>query len=179
MDLVKRLEEYRDRERELQWEGTFAEYFEIATKKTEIVRLSQERIYHMIMDAGVETTRIGEPRYNFFSEEIFGIEKPLQQIVDYFHSAAQRLEVRKRVLLLMGPVGGGKSTIVHLLKRGLEAYSRAPAGAVYAIKSCPMHEEPLHLIPNDLREDVERALVLYVECDLCPHSRYMIDNQYR
>ena len=108
MDLVKRLEEYRDRERGLQWEGTFAQYFEIATKKPEVARLSHERIYHMIMDAGVETNRNGEPHYNFFSQEIFGIEKPLQQIVEYFHSAAQRLEVRKRVLLLMGPVGGGK-----------------------------------------------------------------------
>ena len=179
MDLVKRLEEYRDRERELQWEGTFADYFEIATKKPEVPRLSHERIYHMIMDAGVETTRIGEPRYNFFAEEIFGIEKPLQQIVDYFHSAAQRLEVRKRVLLLMGPVGGGKSTIVHLLKRGLEAYSRTPAGAIYAIKDCPMHEEPLHLIPHELRTDVEKEFGVYIEGDLCPHCRYMIDHEFR
>ncbi len=179
MDLVKRLEEYRDRERGLMWEGTFAQYFEIASKKTEVGRLSHERIYHMIIDAGVETTRTGEPRYKFFGQEIFGIEKPLQQIVDYFHSAAQRLEVRKRVLLLMGPVGGGKSTIVYLIKRGLEAYSRIDEGAIYAIKDCPMHEEPLHLIPNDLREDVEREFGLYVEGDLCPHCRYMIDNQYR
>jgi len=179
MDLVKRLEEYRDRERGLMWEGTFAQYFEIASKKPEVGRLSHERIYHMIIDAGVETTRTGEQRYKFFGQEIFGIEKPLQQIVDYFHSAAQRLEVRKRVLLLMGPVGGGKSTIVYLIKRGLEAYSRTEEGAIYAIKDCPMHEEPLHLIPNDLREDVEREFGLYVEGDLCPHCRYMIDNQYR
>jgi serine protein kinase len=178
LDLVKRLEEYRDRERELMWAGTFAQYFEIACKHPEIARLSHERIYHMIMDAGVETTKAGDPRYNFFGEEIFGIEKPLQQIVDYFHSAAQRLEVRKRVLLLMGPVGGGKSTIVHLLKRGLEAYSRTPAGAIYAIKSCPMHEEPLHLIPQDLRADVEREFGLYIEGDLCPYCRYMVDNEY-
>ncbi len=179
MDLVKRLEEYRDRERDLQWEGTFAQYFEIATKKSEVARLSHERIYHMIMDAGVETTRSGEPNYNFFNQEIFGIEKPLQQIVEYFHSAAQRLEVRKRILLLMGPVGGGKSTIVYLLKRGLEAYSRTEQGAIYAIKDCPMHEEPLHLIPNELRADVEKEFGLYIEGDLCPHCRYMVDTQYR
>jgi serine protein kinase len=179
MDLVKRLEEYRDRERELLWEGTFAQYFEIVSKKPQAARLSHERVYHMIMDAGVETTRTGEPRYNFFSQEIFGIEKALQQIVDYFHSAAQRLEVRKRILLLMGPVGGGKSTIVYLLKRGLEAYSRTPEGAVYAIKDCPMHEEPLHLIPNDLRADVEKEFGLYIEGDLCPHCRYMVDTQYK
>src|SRR5579883_3041769 len=179
MDLVKRLEEYRDRERGLQWEGTFAQYFEIATKKPQVSRLSHERIYHMIMDAGIETTRTGDPRYNFFSQEIFGIEKPLQQIVEYFHSAAQRLEVRKRILLLMGPVGGGKSTIVYLLKRGLEAYSRTDEGAIYAIKDCPMHEEPLHLIPPELRDEVEREFGLYVEGDLCPHCRYMVDTQYR
>ncbi len=156
MDLVKRLEEFRDRERGLQWEGTFAQYFEIATKKPQVSRLS----------------------YNFFSQEIFGIEKPLQQIVDYFHSAAQRLEVRKRILLLMGPVGGGKSSIVYLIKRGLEAYTRSEVGGVYAIKDCPMHEEPLHLIPNELRSDVEREFGIYIEGDLCPHCRYMIDNQY-
>jgi serine protein kinase len=179
MDLVKRLEEYRDRERGLLWEGTFAQYFEIASKRPQVGRLSHERVYHMIMDAGVETTRSGEPRYNFFSQEIFGIEKPLQQIVDYFHSAAQRLEVRKRILLLMGPVGGGKSTIVYLLKRGLEAYSRSEEGAIYAIRDCPMHEEPLHLIPNDLRDDVEKEFGLYIEGDLCPHCRYMVDNQYK
>jgi len=179
MDLVKRLEEYRDRERELQWEGTFAEYFEIASKNPKVGRLSHERIYDMIMDAGVDTTHTGDSHYKFFNQEIFGIEKPLQQIVDYFHSAAQRLEVRKRVLLLMGPVGGGKSTAVALMKRGLEAYTRTPEGAVYAIRDCPMHEEPLHLIPNDLRADVEKEFGMYIEGDLCPHCRYMIDNQFR
>ena len=179
MDLVKRLEEYRDRERGLQWEGTFAQYFEVATKKPQVSRLSHERIYHMIMDAGVETTRNGDLRYNFFTDEIFGIEKPLQQIVEYFHSAAQRLEVRKRILLLMGPVGGGKSSIVYLMKRGLEAYSRTEEGAIYAIKDCPMHEEALHLIPAELREEVEHEFGLYIEGDLCPHCRYMVDTQYK
>jgi len=179
MDLVKRLEEYRDRERELQWEGTFAQYFEIATKKPQVGRLSHERIYHMIMDAGMEITRTGEPHYSFFGQEIFGIEKPLQQIVEYFHSAAQRLEVRKRVLLLMGPVGGGKSTIVYLIKRGLEAYTRTDEGALYAIKGCPMHEEPLHLIPHELRSDVEKEFGIYIEGDLCPHCRYMVDTEYK
>lgn len=179
MDLVKRLGEYRDRERELQWEGTFAQYFEIASKNPKVGRLSHERIYDMIMDAGFDITRTGEPHYKFFGQEIFGIEKPLQQIVDYFHSAAQRLEVRKRVLLLMGPVGGGKSTVVALMKRGLEDYTRTPEGAVYAIRDCPMHEEPLHLIPNDLRGDVEKEFGIYIEGDLCPHCRYMVDNQFR
>src|SRR5260221_13563443 len=134
MDLVKRLEEYRDRERALTWEGTFAKYFEIATKRPSAGQLAHERIFSMIMADGTTPTKSGDPRYTFFEDEIFGLEKPLQQIVEYFHSGAQRLEVRKRILLLMGPVGGGKSTIVALLKRGLEDYTRNEAGAVYAIK---------------------------------------------
>ena len=178
MDLVKRLEEFREREKALAWEGTFAQYFEIATRQPTVAQLSHERIYNMIMAAGTEPTRLGEPRYLFFANEIFGIEKALQQIVEYFHSAAQRLEVRKRILLLMGPVGGGKSTIVSLLKHGLETYTRADVGAVYAIKECPMHEEPLHLIPPDLRADVEKEFGLYIEGELCPQCRWLLDNKY-
>ena len=53
----------------------------------------------------------------------------------------------------MGPVSGGKSTLVSLLKRGLETYSLKNQGAIYAIKGCPMHEDPLHLIPQNLRRD--------------------------
>src|SRR2546430_9444149 len=158
MDLVKRLEEYRDRERELQWEGTFAQYFEIATKKPEVIRLAHERIYRMIMDAGVGTSRTGEPLFNFFSDEIFGIERPLQQIVEYFHSAAQRLEVRKRILLLMGPVGGGKSTIVYLIKRGLEAYSRIEAGGAYALHECSPEEGAPPPIPSHLRSGAGKKI---------------------
>jgi len=178
MDLLKRLEDYRNQERELNWEGTFADYFEIVSKKPEVARLSHARIYNMIMSAGVEVGKNGEPHYNFFGEEIFGLEKPLQQIVQYFNSAAQRMEVRKRILLLMGPVGGGKSTIVALLKRGLEKYSRAADGAVYAIRDCPMHEDPLHLVPEDLRSDLERDYGIYIEGDLCPRCRWNLNNVY-
>ena len=179
MDLVKRLEEYRERERSLAWEGTFSQYFEIVTQRPSVAELSHERIYNMIVSAGTETNRLGEPRYTFFNDEIFGIEKSLQQIVEYFHSAAQRLEVRKRILLLMGPVGGGKSTIVSLLKRGLETYTRSEAGAVYAIRDCPMHEDPLHLIPPELRADVEKEYGIYIEGELCPKCRWMVEHEFR
>ena len=178
MDLVKRLEEYRATERALRWEGTFAQYFEIVTRQPSVAQLSHERVYNMIVAAGTDTNRQGESRYKFFDGEIFGLEKPLQQIVEYFHSGAQRLEVRKRILLLMGPVGGGKSSIVSLLKRGLEDYARTEAGAAYAIKECPMHEEPLHLIPAELRADVEKEFGLYIEGDLCPQCRWLLENKY-
>src|SRR5690625_5586982 len=107
----------------------------------------------MIKSYGV-SEKAGHRIYHFFGEDIFGLETAIERLVEeYFHPAAKRLDVRKRILLVMGPVSGGKSTIVTLLKRGLETYSRTEEGAVYAIKGCPMHEDPLHLIPNHLRDD--------------------------
>src|SRR5436189_460335 len=78
----------------------------------------------------------------------------------------------------MGPVGGGKSTIVTMLKRGLEKWSRTGDGAVYAIKDCPMHEEPLHLIPPELRGEIERHYGIYIEGELCPQCRYNLEHVY-
>src|ERR671932_1279337 len=132
----------------------------------------------MLMEAGMEVGINDRKHYRFFASELFGLEKPLEQLVDYFASAARRLEVRKRILLLMGPVGGGKSTIVTMLKRGLEEYTRTEAGAVFAIKDCPMHEEPLHLIPQELRPEIEKHYGIYIEGDLCPQCRYVLEHTY-
>ncbi|MCA1818135.1 MAG: protein prkA, partial [Acidobacteria bacterium] len=147
-DISERLEHLRHEHEALRWEGSFRDYFELVTQQPRLAQLSHARINDMIHAAGVEKlnegTRDETPRYNFFAAELFGIEEPLARIVEYFKSAAQRLEVRKRILLLMGPVGGGKSTIVTMLKRGLEEYTRTEGGALYAIRDCPMHEEPLH-----------------------------------
>ena len=131
------------------------------------------------MDKVNEGSRDEVVRYNFFADELFGIEGPISKIVEYFKSAGQRLEVRKRILLLMGPVGGGKSTIVTMLKRGLERWSRTADGAVYAIKDCPMHEEPLHLIPPELRPEIEKHYGLYIEGELCPQCRYNLEHVYK
>jgi serine protein kinase len=171
----------RERER-LAWEGTFRDYFEIVSQNRNLAKLSHARICDMILTAGVEKINEGSRdeiiKYNFFSEELFGIERPISKIVEYFKSAGQRLEVRKRILLLMGPVGGGKSTIVTMLKRGLENWSHTGDGAVYAIKDCPMHEEPLHLIPPELRPEIVKHYGLYIEGELCPQCRYNLEHVY-
>ncbi|MDT7541314.1 MAG: serine protein kinase [Acidobacteriota bacterium] len=181
-DISERLENLRHEREALRWEGSFRDYFELVTQNPRLAELSHARVNDMIHAAGVdklnEGTRDETPHYNFFAAELFGIEEPLARIVEYFKSAAQRLEVRKRILLLMGPVGGGKSTIVTMLKRGLEEYTRADAGAVYAIKDCPMHEEPLHLIPQELRAEIEKHYGIYIEGDLCPQCRYALEHTY-
>lgn len=174
MQLLDRLETFRTEERRLAWRGRFTDYFDLAVADTRFAQLAHARIYQMIMDAGVTTDERGVARYAFFGDDIFGLEKPIEQLVEYFRSSAQRLEVRKRILLLMGPVGGGKSTIVALLKKGLERHTRTDGGAVYAIERCPMHEEPLHLVPETLRDEVHREYGLYIEGDLCPHCHYWL-----
>src|SRR5581483_8135944 len=178
MDLIHRLEQYRTEEQKLAWQGTFAQYFDLVVANPQICQLSHARLYNMLLQAGAETGPNGEKVYSFFAKDLFGLNKTLQQLVEYFSSAARRLEVRKRILLLMGPVGGGKSTIVTLLKRGLERYTRTDDGAVYAIKGCPMHEEPLHLIPDVLRPEVEKEYGIYVEGDLCPVCRLRLKEEF-
>jgi serine protein kinase len=181
-NISERLEDLRREHEALRWEGTFRDYFELVAQNPRIAQLSHARINDMVHAAGVERLNEGTQHevlsYNFFANELFGIEEPIARIVEYFKSAAQRLEVRKRILLLMGPVGGGKSTIVNMLKRGLEDWAKTPGGSVYAIKDCPMHEEPLHLIPHQLRAEVEKHYGIYIEGDLCPQCRYSLEKTY-
>ncbi|ADG07161.1 PrkA family serine protein kinase [Kyrpidia tusciae] len=179
MDILDRLSEYRAREEQLRWEGTFRDYLDIVRAKPHVAQSAHSRIYQMIAAAGVQTDKQGRKHYKFFEREIFGLDSAIERLVEeYFHSAARRLDVRKRILLLMGPVSGGKSTIVTMLKRGLEQFSRTDPGALYGIKGCPMHEEPLHLIPPELRPDFEQEFGIKIEGTLCPACRLRVQDEY-
>ena len=178
MDILGKIQTYREEEERLNWEGTFAEYLEIVKKNPHVTQSAHSRVYHMIKDAGIEEID-GKKKYTFFSEQLFGLEEALERLVEeYFHPAAKRLDVRKRILLLMGPVSGGKSTLVSMLKRGLEAYTRTDKGAVYAIKGCPMHEDPLHLIPHHLRDDFYEEYGIRIEGNLSPLNMMRLKEEY-
>lgn len=83
-------------------------------------------------------------RYPAFGE-FYGMEDPIEKIVSYFRHAAQGLEERKQILYLLGPVGGGKSSIAERLKTLLQEYP------IYVLKNgetgaiCPNFESPLNL----------------------------------
>jgi serine protein kinase len=178
MDILNRISQFRSEEEQLAWSGTFAEYLDLIRAKPHLAMTAHTRVYEMIKHAGVETVN-GQNRYMFFEKEIFGLDRALEKLVEeYFHSAARRLDVRKRILLLMGPVSGGKSTIVTLLKKGLEKFSRTDEGAVYAIEGCPMHEDPLHLIPQGLRPEVEKELSVKIEGSLCPSCQMRLKTEF-
>jgi serine protein kinase len=178
MDILEKVKSHREEEKRLKWEGSFAEYLKIVKERPEVAQTAHSRVYNMIKGSGL-TERDGKKMYNFFGEEIFGLEEAIEKLVEeYFHPAAKRLDVRKRILLLMGPVSGGKSTIVTMLKRGLEQYSRTEEGAVYAIKNCPMHEDPLHLIPAHLREDFYEEYGIRIEGSLSPLNTMQLEKEY-
>ena len=172
--------------REQHWEGTFGEYLEIVAAEPSVARNAFQRVYDMVLSYGSErTTQFKQEvvKYKFFSDPsdrgadaIFGLERPLMQLVDFFRSASQGYGTERRILLLHGPVGSSKSTIARLIKKGIEHYSRTEAGRLYTFAwtlpkemsgesaegethvDCPMHEEPLLLIPPDARKDVLAAL---------------------
>ena len=173
--ITKRLKEHRDELVRLREEISLEEYIRRVIKNPKIACLSHERIYNMIEYYGKDS----DDNYNFFKNELYGINETLKNIVDYFKSSGERMDTRKRILLLHGPVGSAKSTLIDMLKKGLEEYSKTDEGALYGIKGCPMHEEPLHLIPENMRKEFFEKYKIYIEGDLCPHCRYRLIHEYK
>lgn len=158
------------------WSGTFAQYLDQVEATPEIAGSAHRRLYRMIMAAGEKTA---DGRYPFFEDTLFGMDETIRVLVEeYLRPAALGYEVKKRILLLVGPVSGGKSTLVWLLKRGLEAFCRQDAGALYAIRGCPMREEPLHLVPEALRPSLSARFGVPIEGNLCPVCRQRLDQMY-
>jgi serine protein kinase len=191
------------------WHGSFAEYLDIVRETPRVTRTAYQRVYDMILSHGTEDTIVNKERltrFKFFDDPvgggqdaIFGLEKTLTNLVNILMSAAHRYGTERRVLLLHGPVGSSKSTIARLLKKGLEAYSKTDHGALYTYgwreegldgantyADCPMHEDPLHLIPVDHRPAIlerinaeadAQGFHVTIEGDLCPYCRQMFNER--
>ena len=133
-ELLSKVRQDREVEsfQELHWTGSFAEYLELALKEPRVTRNAFQRLYDMILSHGTEEVVKHKERivrYRFFADPlgggrdaVFGLERPLQRLVNVLKSAACGYGAERRILLLHGPVGSAKSTVVRLLKRGLEAY---------------------------------------------------------
>ncbi len=181
------IEKDRAEQTSTDWHGTFIEYLERVERDPTIAKLAHARLYGVLMDKGVsDTAEAGDSKtaqffgdepvkiYNFFKDEFFGIEPTIAQIARYFHSAALQGEESRQVLYLMGPVGAGKSSLMEKLQRGLER-----SAPVYAIEGCPMAEEPLHLLPHNLRREFEKRLDVHIEGQLCPVCRYRLKEEFK
>jgi serine protein kinase len=189
----------------IHWEGSFEEYLDIVYKHPDVTRTAYQRLYDMILSHGTEEVFEHKEkiiRYRFYTEyatrhadAVYGLDRPLMQLVNAFKSAAKNYGTERRVLLLHGPVGSSKSTIARLLKRGLEDYSRTDKGMMFSFawknpdgswSKDPMHGDPLQLIPSDhrpaflakinegRRDDQSHVLI---KGDLCPYSRYIFNER--
>lgn len=191
----------------LHWEGSFDDYLGLIKEDPKITRTSFLRLYDMILSFGRSEYVDSKKRvihYNFFDDPmddgkdaVFGLDIPLMRLVNVIKSAALGYGTEKRVILLHGPVGSAKSTIARLLKKGLENYSKTQDGRLYTfswhlpkdlqhisggqeILLDPLHEEPLKLLPLEIRQKAIENLALgsdqypiKVKGELNPTSRYI------
>ncbi len=185
-ELQRMIEDDRRDNPKQSWKGTFIDYLHMLQETPEVTKLAHTRLYRALTQAGsrnildTSDARVKRlfnddpiPVYKFFEDEFFGIEKTIAKIVRYFHSAALKGEESRQVLYLMGPVGAGKSSLIEKIKQALE---QAPP--FYAIEGCPMHEEPLHLLPRHLRPEFEGMLGVHIEGDLCPICRRRLKEEF-
>ena len=180
---VDSLSAFSRQHRAQHWEGTFNDFLTrvLPTNPASLSRSSHQYIWDMLRwygresDGGRdETARALE----LFKRELFGVDQPLSRVVDYFKAAAAGSDVGRRLLLMLGPPSGGKSTLAILLKRGLEEYSLTDEGALYAIKGSPMHESPLNLVPASLRGEFRDTYGVELTGEISPWSRDKLTREY-
>lgn len=196
--------------RELAWKGSFGDYVNLVKENPKVTRNAFQRLYDLIIDAGTSEYvefKKNIISYKFFSDEkhggqdaVYGLDVPLMKLVNVFKSAAQGYGTEKRVILLHGPVGSAKSTIARLIKKGVEEYSKTDEGAMYTFEwtdtgnqshgllgtnikvfPCPMHEEPLHLVPVEMRPKIVEELNrgsrgeyrVQIAGEMCPACRFI------
>lgn len=140
---TERYEAHQEEEMSLQ------EFLDLCKKDPSVYSSPAERMLKAIGEPELVDTHDDARLSRIFSNKVikiypafrdfYGMEEAIEQIVSYFQHAAQGLEERKQVLYLLGPVGGGKSSLAEKLKALME---KIP---FYAIKGSPVNESPLAL----------------------------------
>ncbi len=151
-------------------ELTIHEYLDLCKKDPSTYASAAERMLLAIGEPALLDTRKDQRQSRIFSnkmikiypafKDFYGMEETIEQIVSFFKHAAQGLEEKKQILYLLGPVGGGKSSLAEKLKSMME---KMP---FYAIKGSPVNESPLGLFSRD-----EDAQILLEEYGIA--SRYL------
>ena len=136
-------------EAEREEEMSIDEYLELCRSDASAYATAAERMLMAIGEPELIDTRLDPRLSRIFSNKVlklypafrdfYGMEEVIEHIVSYFRHAAQGLEEKKQILYLLGPVGGGKSSLAEKLKSLIE---HVP---FYAIKDSPVHESPLGL----------------------------------
>ncbi|MDA8094466.1 MAG: PrkA family serine protein kinase [Betaproteobacteria bacterium] len=146
-------DQYRSRYEVSNEEYSIQEYLEICKRDPSAYATAAERMLEAIGEPQLVDTHLDARLSRIFSNKVikiypafkdfYGMEEAIEQIVSYFRHAAQGLEEKKQILYLLGPVGGGKSSLAEKLKHLIE---KVP---VYALKGSPINESPLGLFSPD------------------------------
>lgn len=184
LDIIKK---QRENNVKVQWEGDLLAYLDVIKSDPTISKLAHMRLANAIESHGIDTLKDSDPRckklfdgdklktFAYFKDDFFGHERIIAKIMRFLKSASLKGEESRQVLLLMGPVGSGKSALADSLKKALES----SADPVYHLEGCPVREEPLHLIPRSLRKEFEKLLSVNIEGDLCPVCRFRLMNEFK
>ena len=175
----------RSEKKDESFKGIFLEYLEVLEENPKIANLAHKRLYESLAEDGIEVLDETDERcrrlfdsektkvYNYFKPHFFGMERSLAKVMRFLRSASMKGEESRQVLLLLGPVGAGKSALIEHIKRGLEK-----ADSIYHLDGCPIREEPLHLVPRSLRPQFEEMLGVKIEGDLCPVCRHRLLEEF-
>jgi serine protein kinase len=186
MDFLKLIKQQRAESQKEAWKGTLVDYLEVLKENPDVAKLSARRLFDAVASYGVDTMSESDPRckklfdgdklrvYNYFKDEFYGHERVIAKIMRFLKSASLKGEESRQVLLLMGPVGSGKSALADAVKKALEK----AAEPVYHLDGCPVREEPLHLVPRSLRGEFEKELGVHIEGDLCPICRHRLMEEF-
>jgi len=179
-DLLDLITKQRNSKKTKKFKGKFIDYLDLVLKNPGIVKTSHKRLYDALVDHGIEPMKNDDPRkssifdgesikvYKYFQNEFFGMEKVISKIVRFFKSASLKGEESRQVILLMGPVGAGKSALTEHIKSALEGIS------YFCLSDDPQRGEPLQLIPRSLRDDFEKSLGVRIEGDISPIARHKL-----
>ncbi len=182
---LESVREHRESKKTEKFSGVLEDYLRLIEKDKGIPALAHKRLYEKILSEGLTILDETDGRcnklfngervktYDYFSDQFFGMERPLEKVVRFLHSAAMKGEESRQVLLLLGPVGAGKSALVEHIKGALEE-----CDPIYVLDGCPIREEPLHLVPRSLREEFAESYGVKIEGDLCPVCRHRLINEF-
>jgi len=182
---LKLINKHLETKKKEKFSGTLKDYLSLIEENKDITKLAHKRLYDAIAEKGVTKLSSSDERcnklfsgeelktYDYFQGTFFGMERSLAKIMRFLRSASLRGEESRQVLLLLGPVGAGKSALLEHIKRALES-----TDSMYHIEGCPIHEEPLHLIPRSLREEFQEIYGIKIEGDLCPVCRFKLKEEY-
>ena len=182
---LKLVAKHQDNKKKEKFTGNLADYLKILESDSSVVKLAHKRLYDIISSHGITKLEKSDERcskifnneeiktYDYFQNKFFGMERSLAKIMRFLRSASLRGEESRQVLLLLGPVGAGKSALMEHIKSALEECE-----PMYHIDGCPIREEPLHLIPRSLRPDFEKLYGIKIEGDLCPVCRFRLKEEF-